>query len=293
MGGKMKLGAIAFWLVCAVAQSFGQAPEIQTQCREFHEPDWSYCVTKTKGSKNPDLLYYLHGKEKELEAKTWSEDKEYYTARVREEWGKLNYDPPTVVSISFGPVWLLAEKNSDDNPSGLYEKVVKQIMPLIENSLKFKGKRVLLGESMGGLNGSELVLKSPALFKRAAILCPPMVKISPFSATLESDVQHYITETGADPARVGQMVFISQAFLKKDKDWENFSPLILGETKLGKNTPPLYLSCGRSDEYGIFKGVQSFEELAKSKGVNVEWVPLDGGHCVVDVPSVSKFLAEK
>lgn len=53
------------------------------------------------------------------------------------------------------------------------------------------------------------------------------------------------------------------------------------------------ISCGLYDKYGNFEGSQIFVDRARARGLKVQWRPLYGGHCVIDVPSVADFLIHK
>src|SRR5947208_1668555 len=96
-------------------------PELEKHCRDFATPvPWAYCAWKTRGSRNPDILYHLHGRG--LKEDAWHDEKPgelpYYPALVRERWREMGFEPPVVVTLTvsqpFMPTgtWLLLEKNA-------------------------------------------------------------------------------------------------------------------------------------------------------------------------------------
>lgn len=262
------------------------AAPLKTECVNLTQPlPWSYCKTTTPGSHNRDLLYHFHGRGGS--AKTWT-DKDYYTELVRQEWTRRGFEPPTVVTVSFGPVWLLVEKNQSP-ASGLFEIFNKVVMPTVEKTLpRFSGRRLLVGESMGGFNATQIALKSGDLFAKVAILCPAIIEFSPFSS--KEVIDKFITSHKAKPDLIEQLVQVARYFMPEEADWLKTSPLGLAQTNLGWRSPKLYLSCGFYDEYGFYRGTEKFASIAEAKGARVQWRPLYGGHCATDAVSVATFL---
>lgn len=263
--------------------SFGQIIE---NCKSETTPiRFSYCIYKDSESKNADVLYYMHGKG--LSERAWR-DPMHYSTLIQEEWKAMGYQLPTVVSISFGQVWLMMEKNQS-NWSGLFEAVNNLIIPAIETKLGFAGRRLLIGESMGGFNASQLLLKSKLAFDRVALLCPAIVSISPYSN--KEEIESYIARNHADPELVSMMQTVSRMFLSGPEDWEKTSPLVLAEKNLSPSSPEVYVSCGSIDEFGFFEGAKKFYETAVKNGTKAEWRPLYGRHCSVDAKSIATFLS--
>lgn len=264
------------------------APQYKTKtdCVDVADPiPWTYCKTVTQGSRNRDLLYHFHGRGGS--AKSWTED-DYYTKLVLGEWARNRVHPPTIVSISFGPIWLLVEKNTSPD-SGLLEAFEKVIMPTVEKDLKnFSGRRLLVGESMGGFNATQVALKQGQYFAKVAILCPAITEISPFAT--QAEIEKYLSTHKANPQNVKEMILLAHAFMPTEADWLKASPLDVAKTHLGPRTPSLYLSCGFYDEFGFFPGSERFAEMAWQKHARLQWRPLYGGHCATDVISLAAFL---
>ncbi|MBD2840817.1 hypothetical protein IB285_00950 [Erythrobacter sp. KMU-140] len=139
-----------------------------------------YCVSRAKGGTNGDVVYHLHGRN--LEETIWNDDT-YYTGLIQAEWQRTGTLPPTVVTMSYGPTWLLAP-NGTQPDSGLLEDFMKR-MALIEEELGEPERRLLLGESMGGLNVLVAGLTYSSQFDKVAALCPGVYALSPFASFQE------------------------------------------------------------------------------------------------------------
>lgn len=274
--------------------NLAHAQNYQTHCQQFPTPlPGGFCIHKPENSLSKDVLYYLHGNGGSQT--TWQESV-YYTQQIRQYWSDTQKQPPTIVSISFGPTWLLVEKNSKPE-SGLYNVVTEQLIPLIEKQLGgLHGQRLLLGESMGGVNSIQLALKTK-LFHKAAILCAPISPISPFSPI--ADIFKYVESTAAweyykktNPKLVYQSaegaVEIAQAFIPTPDEWNKADPLLLAQTSTSQTS--IYLAAGYYDSYGAYEGNILFYKALKNNHRNVQWRPQWGGHCAIDIPSLADFL---
>lgn len=284
----------ALGLFLIVGSAF--ASDVTVTCYPFGKPlVGGFCTHIPKDSRNLDLVYYLHGRGNN--EKTWNETN-YYPEQIRQQWKRTREDFPTVVSISFGGVWLLAEKNASDM-SGLWEVFLKQIMPIVEKAVGgVKGKRVLVGESMGGFNSAQLALKT-SLFARAAILCAPMSEVSPFAS--DAEIQSWIEKSSAwkvykDSApdnvksTVDGIIQLSKAFYPTQADWDRANPIILARNANADAAPRFYVAAGFYDPYLTYEGNQAFYKALLAKGVNVDWRPQWGGHCSMDIPSLARFI---
>jgi enterochelin esterase-like enzyme len=95
------------------------------------------------------ILQFHGGGESE---KTWFESTGL-GEQVRQSWRNSGIQAPSIVSVSFGPMWLLSNRSLLPQ-SGLYEVFVNEIFPYIEKQL-MNGRideRILIGHSMGGFN---------------------------------------------------------------------------------------------------------------------------------------------
>jgi pimeloyl-ACP methyl ester carboxylesterase len=263
----------------AQAVSFKPAEQ---QCGQ--EGQLRYCVHRAAGGVNADVVYHLHGRN--LEAEVWN-DPTYFTALLQAYWQNSGLLPPTVVSLSYGPVWLLAPKGQAEG-SGLLDTIWRDISA-IESRVGRPQRRLLMGESMGGLNSLVLGLSQPQHFDKVAALCPAVYVESPFTPL--SQIREGIVRTGADPRVVFGIWRVSRNYVASVEEWSRFSPLALIESASVQQTRlNLYLSAGLYDRYGLYEGTERLAQRAAQRGVPTEWHPLYGGHCAIDVVSLGTFL---
>jgi enterochelin esterase-like enzyme len=242
-----------------------------------------YCVYRAGGSGNGDVVYHLPGRN--LDEHIWNDDT-YLTALVQSYWQNTRTKQPLVVTISYGPTWLLAPKGTARD-SGLLEDFMSKL-PVIEAKIGTPQRRILVGESMGGLNVLVAGLTYPTQFSKIASLCPGVYKTSPFDPV--SKMQSALVRTGADP-KVGFGVWLmSKRIVANEAEWKRIAPLELIK-RANSQYPQLYLSNGLYDRFGNFEGTQQLALDARARGVKTEWHPLYGGHCAIDVPSLARFLA--
>lgn len=249
---------------------------------------YKWCIDRDEQSQNRDVLYYFHGAGRSEQG--WKIEKD--NQDIQDEWQHMGVQPPTVISVSFGDAWLFSEWNKQGGP-GLYTAFVNTIMPTLEAKIGgVQGRRMIKGESMGGFNGSQLLLKHGALFDRAALACPAIPIVGPFTPPWETAAFMFRNRGAVKP----QLVLGFQAWTLFDFPvpglWENHNPLNLVR-RLTFQSPRLYVSCGQSDEFGFFEGAQSFARAAKERGVRVIWQPMPGGHCAADARAIARFLASQ
>jgi pimeloyl-ACP methyl ester carboxylesterase len=242
-----------------------------------------YCVYRAKSGTNGDVVYHLHGRN--LDAQIWNDDT-YWTSMVQASWQRTKTLPPTVVVMSYGPTWLLAPKGKKPD-SGLLEDFLAKL-PEIDKKTGNPKRRMLLGESMGGLNVLIAGLTYPQSFAKIASLCPGVYSTSPFASL--SAMKATLKRTGADPKIGFGIWWMAKTYVADDAEWKRISPLEL-ISRGDAQYPALYLSNGLYDAYGNFEGSQMLADQAAQRGVSVEWHPLYGGHCAIDATSLARFLA--
>lgn len=241
-----------------------------------------YCIYRDQRGTNGDVLYHLHGRN--LDERIWNDDT-YLTAMVQAEWQRSTALPPTVVELSYGPTWLLTPKGEKAD-SGLLDDMMRRL-PAIEAKAGRPRRRLLMGESMGGLNVLIAGLSNPSHFAKVAALCPGIYTVSPFASFAE--IRAAAKRTGADPEMIFGVWMLARKYLANDAEWQHISPLALIE-RPAANYPALYLSNGLYDAYGNFEGSQRLADRARARGIKMEWHPLYGGHCVTDPASLAAFL---
>ncbi|HEY0049531.1 MAG TPA: alpha/beta hydrolase-fold protein, partial [Pyrinomonadaceae bacterium] len=239
-------------------------------------------VYRAENGVSDDVIYHLHGRN--LDASVWNDDT-YFTSQLQAFWQRLSIKPPTVVVVSYGPVWLLTPKNSREE-SGLLDDFINRL-PEIESKIGKPKRRILLGESMGGLNVLIAGLSRPEMFSKVASLCPGVYLESPLSDY--STMRAGIKRTGADPKIIYGVTQLAKRYVSSSEEWKAISPISLIE-RADQNYPELYLSCGLYDRYGNFEGTEALADIALKKGVKTVWHPLYGGHCAIDIASLAGFL---
>ena len=242
-----------------------------------------YCAYQAKAGSNGDIVYHLHARN--MDEQVWNDDS-YLTAMLQAEWRRSGALPPTVVTLSYGPTWILTPRGQKPD-SGLLDDLMARL-PEIEAKLGRPRRRLLLGESMGGLNVLVAGLSYPARFQKVAALCPGVYAISPFAPL--STMRAAMERTGASPKAALAIWLMARKYLANDAEWSRISPLSLIR-QANPQYPALYLSNGLYDKYGNFEGTQALAEIAREKGVSTEWRPLYGGHCATDIASLASFLA--
>lgn len=242
-----------------------------------------FCVYRDPNGTNSDIIYHLPGRN--LDERIWNDDT-YYTALVQSEWQRTGALPPTVVTVSYGPTWLLVPRGRKGD-SGLLEDFMARL-PAIEATVGKPRRRLLLGESMGGLNVLVAGLTFPAQFAKVAALCPGVYATSPFASV--SSIRAAMERTGANPKMAFGIWLLARRYYADDAEWRRASPLALIE-RTGPDHPILYLSNGLYDSYGNYEGTERLAQRAIRRGIQTQWHPLYGGHCATDIASLSAFLA--
>ncbi|HEX8285932.1 MAG TPA: alpha/beta hydrolase-fold protein [Pyrinomonadaceae bacterium] len=251
--------------------------------QSFTSGNLTYTIYQAEHGVSDDVIYHLHGRN--LDASIWNDDT-FFTSQVQAYWQRSSTKPPTVVVVSYGPVWLLTPKNSKVE-NGLLDDFIARL-PEIESKVGKPRHRILLGESMGGLNVLILGLSRPEMFSKIASLCPGVYLDSPFSDF--STLRAAMKRTGADPKIVYGVTQLAKKYVSNDEEWNAINPISLIE-RADQRYPELYLSCGLYDNYGNYEGTEALANLAIKRGVKTTWHPLYGGHCAIDVASLADFLS--
>ncbi|HEY0045541.1 MAG TPA: alpha/beta hydrolase-fold protein [Flavobacterium sp.] len=257
----------------------------RSKSENFTKGKLSFTVYTASNGVNEDIIYHFHGRN--LDNTIWNDDT-YFTSLIQSQWQKLKIKPPTVVVVSYGPEWLLTPKNSKEK-SGLMDDFISNL-PFIESKTGKPKNRILLGESMGGLNVLILGLSHPELFSKVASLCPGVYLDSPFSDF--EKLRSAIKRTGADPKIAFGIYTMARTYVSNEEEWKEISPIELMQ-KANNNYPELYLSCGLYDKFGNYEGSEYLANVANSKGIKTSWHPLYGGHCAIDISSLADFLITK
>jgi len=183
------------------------------RAERFTSGNLNYTIYRAENGVSDDVIYHLHGRN--LDASIWNDDT-YFTSLVQAYWQRSSIKPPTVVVVSYGPVWLLTPKNSKEE-SGLMDDFIARL-PEIESKVGEPRHRILLGESMGGLNVLILGLSHAEMFSKIASLCPGVYLESPFSDY--STQKAGIKRTGADPKIIFGVTRLAKQYVSNDEEWK-------------------------------------------------------------------------
>jgi len=257
-------------------------PSLDIHCATVRDSvRYDYCIHRQRGSVSHDVLYYLHsGGSSEYEWQDTSQVDQVYAA-----WGA---NAPTVITVSYGSFWLLAERNAASR-SGLLDHLVHRVIPYLEAKLSFQPEhRMLAGASMGGFNAAELYLKAPSLFSRVVLLCPAISTVSPYASP--QTIDDYIARTHANPASVHQALTLVSMYFPNEASWSKAAPVTLAQQEAGPGFPPVFISVGSEDQYGFFEGAQALAEAIQSKGGSAQFSLVSGGHCSFDADAAITFI---
>lgn len=233
--------------------------------------NFRFCYRNLETTNNHDIIYFFHG----LGGSEESWFTQYPGTLIIQKWWKFWGYRPRIVTVSFGPQWVLV----DNERRPLLPLLVKRIMPLLESKIGGlkSGQRHLIGQSMGGYNAAEVALKYPGTFSRVALLCPAITTIGPYSRKTEID--KYVGRTGANPSLVERMLRISRSNFVDQTDWERHDPLLLLKKYPSQQKSKFYVTIGVSDGYGFQEGSEEFYFLGKTRAFIAQWAPVPGGHC--------------
>lgn len=237
------------------------------------------CDYEKHPTKNPDTLFYFHGAGKN--AQSWGRDS--YTKELNHFWHETAQTSPRVISISFGESWIFSNaKYSSTDLAHMWIAIAQRF------KLNAKGKIIFLGESLGAMNVGFIHFNRIMTASKIALLCPPLFDIHPWFNPSEMDA--YIRETGASRLHIE---WLMRWFRDQSKNLSHWKALDLGqliEEHLKPGSTSFYLSCGIKDEFGFHTGTRYIASVAQERGVNATFKPTIGGHCAVDIKSLSEFI---
>lgn len=238
---------------------------------ELHGGRFKFCYRDPGSTNSDDIIYFFHGLGGS--EKTWH--RQCLGTKMIQDWWDLNGYRPRIVTVSFGPQWLLV----NNKKYSLISYFTKVVMPLMEKRMGGlrNGKRHIIGQSMGGYNGALISLKNPGMFSRVAMLCPAITTIGPFDSS--RSIESYIARTGASRRLVDKMLGISRSVFVNEKDWEEHDPLRLLKKYSSSRKPRFYVSIGMMDGYGFQEGSEKFVRMAGNFSFLFSWVPVPGPHC--------------
>ncbi|WP_413587588.1 alpha/beta hydrolase-fold protein [Bdellovibrio sp. HCB274] len=267
-----------FYLETSLAGVF----DFHCSSKSFNNTNVKYCINDVNRTVNEDVVYFFHG----ISASEKSWFKKNDTRSIAKEWVRNGYEP-TVITISLGPVWMLVE-NQKHQYLSLFRD---QILPYLEDQIGGlrQGRRLIIGQSMGGFNAAQASFKIPGLFERVVLLCPAITVVGPYSTPQE--ISDYKRRTRAEGLLVDSLVGISKRYIIDLRDWDEHNVLNLpARYPMGFLKPLYYVSTGRGDNFGFQEGSELFANAANKTGFQAQSVPVFGYHCSFNLKGVSNFI---
>jgi pimeloyl-ACP methyl ester carboxylesterase len=209
-------------------------------------------------------------------------------------WELAHVERPTIVTISWGPTWVL----KDDKLIAFASEIVPQLDAML--SAAPAGRRMVLGTSMGGLNAFLAWAALPQLFQAAAFQCPAFTQVSPFASGLDkvlrareiasTSTRGTVQQVKETPERYEQLDLLSEIFtpyFASTDEWLAYQPPSVVKALAGHALPPAYLIHNAQDQFG-FDGAP---EIAAA-GLPVTVERQSGKHCIgAWTIGLAKFLS--
>jgi pimeloyl-ACP methyl ester carboxylesterase len=235
-----------------------------------------YCLEGSRGSDT--LLVFLPGvlsSEKRL-------SRRYF---FLEHLKKSGRPLPHVLSLGFGRVTFLADQ--EGQPVSKLAELVRDLVGRVRRQ-SGASRALLLGDSMGGFNALQILLREPGAFHRAALICPALAISSPFSEQWSEDPD---TQRASRFYRYAYGQALRWSF-GTEENWLRSSPLaFLARARFRAPLPPLYLASIQTDTYGFVDAVAVAARGLRLAGFPVqESVEPQGGHCFPDTEKLARFL---
>lgn len=230
-----------------------------------------------------EVLYFLHGRGQNHRSwSRWGPARDYYRSLA-----ERGVPAPTVVSVSFGRVWLLTERGPH-RLNGLLETFVREAMPRAEALTGPPSRRLLWGFSMGGFNAAQLVLRYPELWSAAVLSSAALPTVGPYPGRRE--LLDYRRRTGAGWLQVEFMRRAVRPYFRADGSWDRHDPFQLA--RRAERLPPIYIECSDRDHYGFLEGSRRLYEELLGAGHTASFEACEGqGHCWIPVRRVAEFLS--
>lgn len=263
-------------LVCACSartrrfasyQFAGKAPSVA--CRQDGPARW--CRYEPPGPVAPgELVYFLHyatGDERSFGRLGLG--RAFY-----DEYRRLGKPAPRVVTVSYGPHWLVA------GDPGLRQTVTREefaaLRARIEADLGPVTRRSVWGMSMGGYNAAAAALAAPGEWSAVALSCPALEAVSPWAP-----------DAPRVPARAqeGRELFTHR--LAGEREWRADEPA----GRASAAAPPFLIEWNADDEFGFQDGARALARALAASGRAPQTRESPGGHCAIDARLVARFLA--
>ncbi len=268
-----------FFLLLSIALTLACPAHARAACgsEQINGLPLRYCES---GQASDTVLYFFHsatGSEQQ-----WDSKGPLGGDTLKNEWTKLGIHNAAVLSISFGPYWVLNKDSA---------KKLADVLPALEKRLYGAAarKRLAFGTSMGGLNAGLLSLHNPGLFEKTAMLCPAVSTLSPFASAHETSAfASTVKSAKADGVQIYQQIFAP--LYGSESRWQS--------ERLDKNVRSPYptdgsffLGINDRDQMGFAPAGEALYRNLLEKGFTVSRETVRGAHCkAIFTPAVARFL---
>jgi len=240
-----------------------------TKCGVFE--NLQFCYYEGAPSSNK-VIYFFHGYGNDETAWSWNS----VTKDIQEVWKKENIERPTVISMSFAPMWWYKNLKTAE--------LLDRFSRVIETEL-FPSKdldRRLYGDSMGGHNALGWASDTQLNFDKMALICPAIPN------------PNYAERVYAQASEgwIGLAYFARKLILG---DGTVVDPLsrVLDRFNRGENFPSTFLSLTPRDHFGFYPGNKMlFEIFEQLNSMPVQVDEQSVIHCNVEATRLAHFLGE-
>ena len=282
---KALLAAFGFYVHFLPLYFAGPAPDYR--CGDA--PGFRYCVYDPPYGIAQDpgsVVYFLHyGSGDERSWRRIPISRVFYA-----EFRKRGLAAPRVISVSYGPYWRVVATASGRLPSPMLSEFVDGTLPWLDRQFGRPRHRYLWGMSQGGLSAATLLFERPELWSGAVLSCPAIFSINIFAPP--GKIAAFTAQNGLDEKKVRWGMSLVLSRVRGPKDWKREDPLELAQGKLARRLPPLYIEANEHDEFGFFLGARELVDELRKAGGAVAYREDPGGHCEVDAPAASAFVAD-
>lgn len=181
---------------------------------------------------------------------------------------------PAIVALTFGPRWTLTGP-TEKRAFSATEVFWKEILPLVNERVEARARRVGIGYSQGGFNLLSLFADRPDFWDALVLINAAVAELSP--ASDDAAVKAYVARTRAyTPSQRLKSVFgfpldrnirvILEAWgavSRSAEAWDRVEPIGRIASMPGRASLalPVLIACGRSDQFGFHEGSRRLAEL--------------------------------
>ena len=253
-----------------------------------------YCVNKADQTINPDVLYYFHGAVPDSDPEPLKQ-RSRGDVRLFSGWLDAGLARPTFIAVSWGRRWIL----KDDKLAAFQNEVVPQLESKL--GLPPTARRMVLGDSLGGLNAFIAWAKAPHLFHSAAFRCPAFTEIGPDATESQklrvaeamlgrrADLRERAQEIEDNLKWLNGWSAVVKPLFSSMEEWLRFQPPLMMQSVHGQKLPPAYLINNKRDEFGF----NDAPEIGAA-GHSITYEVNNGRHCeIITTEGLVRFLSDR